>query len=50
MMHIIVSHVSKTIKNNPVIRDISMELHSGVVYGFKGINVLRYKLKAISTT
>lgn len=38
MMHIIVSHVSKTIKNNPVIRDISMELHSGVVYGFKGIN------------
>lgn len=38
MMNIKISHVSKTIKNNPVIKDISMELQSGAVYGFKGIN------------
>lgn len=38
MMSIKISHVSKTIKNNPVIKDISMELQSGAVYGFKGIN------------
>lgn len=38
MMNIKISHVSKTIKNNPVIKDISMELQSGTVYGFKGIN------------
>ena len=37
MMNIKISHVSKTIKNNPVIKDISMELQSGAVYGFKGI-------------
>ena len=38
MMNIKISHVSKTIKNNPVIKDISMELQSGAVYGFKGFN------------
>ena len=38
MMNIKISHVSKTIKNNHVIKDISMELQSGAVYGFKGIN------------
>lgn len=38
MMNIKISHVSKTIKNNPLIKDISMELQSGAVYGFKGIN------------
>ena len=38
MMSIKISHVSKTIKNNPVIKDVSMELQSGAVYGFKGIN------------
>lgn len=38
MMNIKISHVSKTIKNNPVIKDISMELQSRAVYGFKGIN------------
>lgn len=38
MMNIKISHVSKTIKNNPVIKDISMGLQSGAVYGFKGIN------------
>lgn len=38
MMNIKISHVSKTIKNNPVIKDISMDLQSGAVYGFKGIN------------
>ena len=38
MMNIKISHVSKTIKNNPVIKDISMELQSGAVYGFKCIN------------
>ena len=38
MMNIKISHVSKTIKNNPIIKDISMELQSGAVYGFKGIN------------
>lgn len=38
MMNIKISHVSKTIKNNPVIKDISMELQSGAVYGLKGIN------------
>lgn len=38
MMNIKISHVSKIIKNNPVIKDISMELQSGAVYGFKGIN------------
>ncbi len=38
MMNIKISHVSKAIKNNPVIKDISMELQSGAVYGFKGIN------------
>lgn len=38
MMNIKISHVSKTIKNNPVIKDVSMELQSGAVYGFKGIN------------
>ena len=37
-MNIKFSHVSKIIKNNPVIKDISMELQSGAVYGFKGIN------------
>ena len=37
MMNIKISHVSKIIKNNPVIKDISMELQSGAVYGFKGI-------------
>ena len=38
MMNIKISHVSKIIKNNPVIKDISMELQSGAVYGFKGSN------------
>lgn len=38
MMNIKISHVSQIIKNNPVIKDISMELQSGAVYGFKGIN------------
>ena len=38
MMNIKISHVSKIIKNNPVIKDISMELQSGAVYGFNGIN------------
>lgn len=38
MMNIKISHVFKIIKNNPVIKDISMELQSGAVYGFKGIN------------
>ena len=38
MMNIKISHVSKIIKNDPVIKDISMELQSGAVYGFKGIN------------
>ena len=37
-MNIKISHVSKIIKNNPLIKDISMELQSGAVYGFKGIN------------
>lgn len=38
MTNITIRNLSKTIKNNTVINDISMELHSGTVYGFKGIN------------
>lgn len=38
MTNIVIQNLSKTIKKNVVIRDISMELQSGTVYGFKGIN------------
>ncbi len=37
-MKISVNHVSKTFGNTNVIDDISMELESGNVYGFQGIN------------
>ena len=39
MMNIKISHVSKIIKNNPVIKDISMELQSGAVYGLSLIHI-----------
>lgn len=38
MTNIVIQNLSKTIKKNVVIQDISMELQSGTVYGFKGIN------------
>ena len=38
MTNIDIQNLSKTIKKNVVIQDISMELQSGTVYGFKGIN------------
>lgn len=37
-MVIEMKNVSKTIRGTPIIRDISLELHSGVVTGLKGIN------------
>lgn len=37
-MKILVNHVSKIFGNTNVIDDISMELESGKVYGFQGIN------------
>ena len=38
MTEIAIQNLSKTIKSNAVIQDISMNLKSGVIYGFKGIN------------
>lgn len=38
MTNIVIQNLSKTIKKNVVIQDISMELQNGTVYGFKGIN------------
>ena len=38
MTEIVIQNLSKTIKSNAVIQDISMNLKSGVIYGFKGIN------------
>lgn len=38
MTEISIQNLSKTIKGNAVIQDISMNLKSGVIYGFKGIN------------
>lgn len=38
MTNIVIQNLSKTIKKNVVIQDISMELQSGTIYGFKGIN------------
>lgn len=38
MTEIAIQNLSKTIKGNAVIQDISMNLKSGVIYGFKGIN------------
>lgn len=38
MTNIVIQNLSKTIKKNVVIQDVSMELQSGTVYGFKGIN------------
>ena len=38
MTNIVIQNLSKTIKKNVVIQDISMELQSGTVYGFKGVN------------
>lgn len=38
MADIIIENVTKVIKRNTVIANISMELHSGKIYGFKGIN------------
>lgn len=38
MTEIAIRNLSKTIKSNAVIQDISMNLKSGVIYGFKGIN------------
>lgn len=38
MTEIVIQNLSKIIKSNAVIQDISMNLKSGVIYGFKGIN------------
>lgn len=35
---IIISEISKIIKKNKVLDNISLEMHSGTVYGFQGIN------------
>lgn len=37
-MQLILNHVSKTIKNHSVIRDVSLNLESGRIYGFRGKN------------
>lgn len=37
-MNIVVDNVTKTFGNTNVIEDISMEMQSGHVYGFQGIN------------
>lgn len=37
-MKIVVDNVTKTFGNTNVIEDISMEMQSGHVYGFQGIN------------
>ncbi len=38
MTEITIQNLSKIIKGNAVIQDVSMNLRSGVIYGFKGIN------------
>lgn len=37
-MKIKVDHVTKTIKNNMILNDINLEMESGKIYGFVGIN------------
>jgi ABC-2 type transport system ATP-binding protein len=37
-MKIVVDNVTKTFGNTNVIEDVSMQLESGRVYGFQGIN------------
>ncbi|MFP3354405.1 ATP-binding cassette domain-containing protein, partial [Pseudoalteromonas sp. SIMBA_153] len=31
-------HVTKTLNSNKVVKDVSLQLFSGKVYGFKGVN------------
>ena len=38
MTTIFVEHVSKTIKHNLILNDINLELKSGFIHGFRGIN------------
>ncbi|WP_100066080.1 ABC transporter ATP-binding protein [Miniphocaeibacter massiliensis] len=38
MTEIIIDNLSKTIKNNVVLKDISLEMKSGLIYGLQGIN------------
>ncbi|GGE53098.1 multidrug ABC transporter ATP-binding protein [Pullulanibacillus camelliae] len=33
-----VEHLSKTIKNQPILKDIHLSLHKGSIYGFRGKN------------
>ena len=37
-MNIVVNNVTKVIKGITVIQDVSLELHSGTVYGLRGVN------------
>lgn len=37
-MELIAQHVTKTIKRNPILTDINLELYGGKVYGFTGRN------------
>ena len=37
-MDIVVNNVAKVIKGITVIQDVSLELHSGTVYGLRGVN------------
>lgn len=46
MAHIEVEKLCKTINKSIVLEDINLDMSSGKVYGFQGINVPRYILKA----
>lgn len=37
-MEIIINNVTKVIKGITVIQDVSLTLHSGTVYGLRGVN------------
>jgi ABC-2 type transport system ATP-binding protein len=37
-VYITANHVSKEIKNQPILKDINLRLHKGAIYGFRGKN------------
>lgn len=45
-MYLEIKNISKTIKGNRVLDDISASMECGKIYGFRGQNVPRYILKA----
>lgn len=49
-MKFVIEHLSKSFEKKEVLRDIDFTFDEGKIYGLLGRNVLRYKLKVISTT